>query len=95
MSRIQGSTRLHTTALSGSLTITNDDDSPAVLRAAFLVASGTCAITGNFNYKGQASTAITLSAGQADSISALSAQCPLDGITITASGGVTNVMLSF
>ena len=95
MARLPGGTRLHTRALTGSITISNNDNDPPVLRASLIVASGTCSITGNFDYQGVASSAISLSAGQVDSISAAGPHAPLDGVTITAVGGTTNIMLSF
>lgn len=95
MGRLGGGTRVHTRALSGSLTISNNDSEPPVLRASLIVQSGTCTITGNFNYQGVSSNSITLSAGQTDTITATGPNAPLDGITITAIGGITNIMLSF
>lgn len=92
-----GGTRLHTRALGAgeSISIVNSSTDPPVLRASIIVSSGTCTINGNFTYQGVASSAISLSAGQVDSISAVSAMAPLDGVTITAVGGTTNIELSF
>ena len=89
---LPGGTRLHTRALTGSITINATD---GVLRASLIVESGTCTITGNYPFQGTASSAIALVEGQVDSISATGPNAPLDGVTITASGGTTNIELSF
>lgn len=95
MAILPGGTRVHTRSLTTALTITNGENKPPVLRATLIVESGTCTVLGNFDYDGVASSAISLSTGQVDTIFANGPNAGLDGITITPVGGTTNIQLAF
>lgn len=94
MAILPGSTRIHTRALTTALTISIAKD-PPVLRATLIVESGTCTVIGNFDYDGVASSSISLTAGQVDTIFANGPNAGLDGVTITPVGGTTNIQLAF
>lgn len=91
---LPGSTRIHTRPLTTPLTISIAKN-PPVLRATLIVESGTCSVIGNFDYDGVASSAITLTAGQVDTVFANGPNAGLDGLTITPIGGTTNIQLAF
>ena len=86
-----GQTNVHTQAISSSVTINASDN---VLRASVIVVSGVVTYRGSSVFQGTASQAITLAAGEGATITAASTNLPIDGLTVDASGGVANLLLS-
>lgn len=86
---------MHTRVLASDTLNINLSDGVPVLKVSLIVVSGTCTVNGNYAYQGVDSEAISLSSGSTDTLIATSASAPLDGITITAVGGTTNVELFF
>ncbi len=88
------STRFHSKALSSaSLVIVNSDNVSALT---LIVASGTCTIKGNMPFQNSdTNDDLTLTAGQTWSLPSKGAGASLDGITITAIGGITNIAILF
>lgn len=86
-----GQTNVHTQALSSSVTVNASDN---VLRVSVIVVSGTVTYRGSSVFQGTASQAITLAAGEGATITSASASQPIDGLTIDASAGVANLLLS-
>lgn len=85
-------TRVFTGSFSTAFTISKDDN---VTEISLKVGSGaTCNVQGNFRFQGADSTAASLSEGDTLTLSAKS-QSPLDGITITPSGGSVLVVITF
>lgn len=87
-----GQTNVHTQPIaSSSVTIVATD---SVLKATILVTSGTVTYNGSRSFQGTASAPIELAAGQGVTITSDSTSQPLDGITIDASSGACNLLLS-
>lgn len=86
-----GQTNVHTQAISSSVTINASDN---VLRVSVIVVSGTVTYRGSSVFQGTASQSITLAASEGATITAASTNLPIDGLTIDASGGVANLLLS-
>lgn len=86
-----GQTNVHTQAISSSITINAVDN---VLRASVIVVSGVVTYRGSSVFQGTASQAITLAAGEGATITAASTNLPIDGLTVDATGGVANLLLS-
>jgi hypothetical protein len=78
-----GATKVHTRTLTAaqSFAITA---SMNVMRLSFKVLTGTMSFQGNAPLDGVASSAISLSAGDSNSLEAYGPEAPLDGITLTA-----------
>jgi hypothetical protein len=83
-----------TTLTSGSLAISSVDGAMFVSVVTDST-SGSATVSGNFPFKGLTSTAVPLGAGQGINISALSPASPLDGITITWTGGTVDILVGF
>lgn len=79
-------TIVFTNTYSGPFTISADDNA---LKISLIVLTGTCTIQGNAKFQGGASGTVSLSAGQTWELSALGPNAPLDGLTITPTGGGT------
>jgi hypothetical protein len=87
-----GQTNVHTQSLSGtSITINASDN---ILRASVLCKTGTVTYNGSATFQNTASSALTLSEGQGATITAQGTGLPLDGVTINASGGAADILLS-
>jgi hypothetical protein len=87
-----GQTNVHTQPISGSaVTIVAAD---TVLKATILVTAGTVTYNGSYPFQGSNSAPIQLAAGQGVTITADSTSQPLDGVTIDASSGTCNLLLS-
>lgn len=83
-------TRFHTRALSSELQINAADN--AILISG-VVQSGTCTVLGSAKFKGVDSDAITLSEGETFNLTSENQGAPIDGVTITPSGGTTNLLI--
>lgn len=87
-----GQTNIHTQPLSGtSLTIAYTDN---VLKVSVLVTSGTVTYTGSTLFQGTPSAPLALTTGQGATVTANNPSQPIDGLTIDASSGACDVMLS-
>lgn len=87
-----GNFNTHTTTLNGtSLSIAASDN---VLRISVLTTSGTVTAIGSTTFKGQASSSIAFATGQGFTIVSPSTSQPIDGLTIDASGGVADLLIS-
>jgi hypothetical protein len=87
-----GQTNIYTKSLVGtSITINAADN---VLRASVLCKTGTVTYNGNARFQNTASGALTLSEGQGATITAQNVSLPIDGVTINASGGEADILLS-
>jgi hypothetical protein len=87
-----GQTNVHTRTLTASaITISASDN---VLKVSIICVSGTVLYNGSYPFQGSASTAITLSAGGGATVSSANPSLPIDGLTINATGGVANILLS-
>ena len=87
-----GATNTWTQTLSGTTLVINETDN--VMKVSVETNSGTVTVLGNVTFKGLPSTAITLGTGSAATIIANSNQQPLSGLTIDATGGSVDVMIS-
>ena len=65
-----------------------------VMKVSVETNSGTVTLQGNVTFKGLASTAITLGTGSAATVIANSNNQPISGLTIDATGGSVDVMIS-
>jgi len=81
-----------TTLTSGSLSIGFNDGAMFVSVQADPT-SGSATVLGNLPFKGLTPSSVSLSAGQGINISALSPVSPLDGITITWTGGSVDIVV--
>jgi hypothetical protein len=87
-----GQTNVHTNTLTASsITISASDN---VLRVSIVCVSGIVLYNGSSSFQGNVSSAITLSAGEGANVTSSNASLPIDGLTINATGGVANVLLS-
>lgn len=87
-----GATNFHTRTLSGSvLSITSTDN---VTKISIVCKSGSVTYKGNRIFKDVASQAIVLNENQGVTITERATSTPIDGITIDASGGVADIILS-
>ena len=87
-----GQTNVHTQTLtSSSITISASNN---VLKVSIVCVSGTVLYNGSSSFQGSPSSAITLSAGGGATITSGNASLPIDGLTINATGGVANILLS-
>ena len=87
-----GATNFFTTTLSGSsLSIDSADN---VMKISIEANSGIVTVTGNTNFKGTSSTAITLTVGGGITLIANSNSQPISGITINAASGSADLVLS-
>lgn len=87
-----GQTNVHTNTLTASsITVSASDN---VLRISIICVSGTVLYNGSTLFQGNASTPITLSAGEGANVTSANSSQPIDGLTIDATGGVANVLLS-
>jgi hypothetical protein len=87
-----GQTNVHTNTLTASaITISASDN---VLRVSIICVSGTILYNGSSSFQGSPSTAITLAVGEGANVTASNASLPIDGLTINATGGVANILLS-
>lgn len=87
-----GATNTWTQTLIGTTLVINESDN--VMKVSVETNSGTVTVLGNVTFKGLASTAITLGAGSAATLIANSNSQPLSGLTINATGGSVDVMIS-
>jgi hypothetical protein len=69
---------------SGSITIVAADN---VQKVSVLCSTGNITVTGTGTFQGNASAPVTLTVGQAVTITSDSANTPIDGWTINAGGG--------
>lgn len=83
-------TTYHTRPLTTALVISRADYAKFI---SALVISGTCSIVGNAKFKDVDSSATVFSAGQSFTIEGENQGAPIDGITITPSGGTTNILV--
>lgn len=87
-----GATNFHTTTLAGtSLTI---DAADQVMKVSVEANSGIVSVLGNVTFKGTASSALQLTVGGGITLIANSNNQPISGITINATGGSADVLLS-
>ena len=77
----------------GSLVISAADNANYI--SIVTEAAGTCTVTGGMSFKGLASQAVTLTAGEGLNWSAFNTAFPLDGITITWVAGTTKIVTGF
>lgn len=85
--------RVHTREMSsGTINISYTDE---VLQLSIQANSdSSCTVLGNFTFQGVASTAVTLSNGEGITLTAASANSPLDGLTISWLSGTVDVVIS-
>ena len=87
-----GQTNVHTQTLTSSaITISASNN---VLKVSIICVSGTVLYNGSSSFQGNPSTAITLSEGEGANVTSGNASLPIDGLTINATGGVANILLS-
>lgn len=87
-----GALNVHTETLTGgSITITSIDN---VVRMSAICASGTVTITGNRSFQGTPSSPVDFTVGEGVTITSPSVNNPIDGVTIDASGGSVDLILS-
>jgi len=87
-----GQTNVHTQTLTASAVTINASDN--VLKVSIVCVSGTVLYNGSSSFQGTASTAITLSTGGGATVTSANSSLPIDGLTINATGGVANLLLS-
>lgn len=87
-----GQTNVHTQTITASSVTINASDN--VLRISIVCVSGTVLYNGNSVFQGIASAPISLASGEGATVTAASTSQPIDGLTINASGGVANLLLS-
>jgi hypothetical protein len=87
-----GQTNIHTQPLSSQSVTINASDK--VLKATILVTAGTVTYNGSYAFQGTSSAPIELAAGQGVTITSDSTSQSLDGVTIDASAGTCNLLLS-
>ena len=84
--------QIYTTTLSSGTIIINREDGAQTL--CIQAKSGSqCILTGNFPFKGQLSTPITIVDGQAFNYAATNPSSPLDGIVITHVAGDIDIVV--
>lgn len=87
-----GNFNTHTQTLNGgTITISASDN---VLRISVLTTSGTVTATGSTTFQGTPSNNISFSTGQGFTIVSPSTNVPIDGLTINASAGVADLLIS-
>lgn len=87
-----GQTNVHTQTITASSVTINSSDN--VLRVSIICISGTVLYNGSTVFQSTASTPISLASGEGANVTAASTSQPIDGLTINASGGVANLLLS-
>jgi hypothetical protein len=84
--------RFYTTTLSsGTFTVSASDG--AIMISIQANASSGCTILGGTTFKGQQSSAFTLSDGQGLTLTAENGSNPLDGLTITRTSGTIDIVV--
>jgi hypothetical protein len=87
-----GATNFHTITLAGgTMTI---DAADQVMKVSVEANSGIVTVLGNVTFKGTPSNALTLTVGGGVTLLANSNNQPISGVTIDASGGSADVLLS-
>lgn len=87
-----GATNIFSYTLSGgSLTINETDN---VMKVSIEANAGVVTLQGNVQFKGLASNAINLTVGGGATIIANSNSQPLSGLTINATGGSADILIS-
>lgn len=87
-----GSLNVHTQVLtSASLTISSTDN---VVRASILCSGGTITVNGSSVFQGSASAPVSFGVGEGITITSPSANNPIDGLTIDASSGTADLVIS-
>lgn len=84
-------TKFFTKGITAELDISEGDN---VQELTLSVESGTCSITGTRAFNGMDSEAIVLAAGESLTLSSHGQNDPLE-VTITPTGGTTNVIIKF
>lgn len=87
-----GATNFFTTTITGSSLTINEADQ--VMRVSIEANSGVVTVLGNVTFKGVASSAITLTVGGGITLLANSNNQQISGLTINASAGSADVVLS-
>lgn len=87
-----GALNVHTQTVTGSsVTITALDN---VVRMSAICASGTVTINGNRTFQGTPSSPVDFTVGEGVTITSPSVTNPIDGVTIDATGGSVDLILS-
>ena len=87
-----GATNVFTQTITGStLTITSADN---VFRFSVICNAGSVYMSGNARFQGLASTNVTFTVGEGATIQATSLNNPLDGITVDATSGEAEIIIS-
>ena len=85
--------KVHTTTLTAGNTLVINSVDGAMMVSVQPNTGASCTFNGGITFKGTSSTALTLQNSQVLTVSALSPASPLDGITITAVSGDTDVII--
>lgn len=87
-----GALNVHTETLTGgTITITAIDN---VVRMSAICASGTVTITGSRSFQGTPSSPVDFTVGEGVTITSPAVSTPIDGVTIDATGGSVDLILS-
>lgn len=85
-------TEFYTANISGPITIHEGDSASEV---SIVVTSGTVTVTGSRKFQNVASGSISLSSGQSLTLSSKNGTYPIGGVTIDATGGGADIVISF
>ena len=87
-----GSLNVHTQVLTGgTIAITASNN---VVRVSILCSSGTITVQGSSAFQGTASQPVSFGVGEGVTITSPTINNPIDGLTIDASGGVADLVIS-
>ena len=87
-----GSLNVHTQVLSsGTLTISSSNN---VFRVSILCSSGAITVNGSSVFQGTPSAPVTFAVGEGVTITSPSTNNPIDGLTIDASAGSADLVIS-
>jgi hypothetical protein len=87
-----GATNVFTQTITGTtLSISSADN---VFRFSVICNSGTVTMSGNARFQGMASNVVTFTFGEGATIQATSLNNPLDGITVDATSGEAEIIIS-
>jgi hypothetical protein len=87
-----GALNVHTRTITGSsITVTSMDN---VVRMSVICASGTITVRGSASFQGTPSSPVDFTVGEGITITSPSITNPIDGVTVDATGGAVDLVLS-